>query len=155
MAFDPCPADDKIAIFDLVLHLWTMIHPDLPAQAVYAYLELRFALLLSSLRIYEVLPFCWAVYAYLKFCPFAQQTLFTVDFTARRAHPVPPLNAQRTRQDLWGDRKKSENVLVSCYFRSLFSVFLEEKKRTRQDFLGDGEQARVFSVSLLILKRNL
>ena len=32
VAFDPCPADDKIANFDLVLHLWTMIHPDLPAQ---------------------------------------------------------------------------------------------------------------------------
>ena len=58
------------------------------------------------------LPFCSAVYAYLKFCPFAQQTLFTVDFTARRAHPVPPLNAQRTRQDLWGDRKKAKMFCV-------------------------------------------
>ena len=28
---NPTSADDKIAIFDLVLHLWTMIHPDLPA----------------------------------------------------------------------------------------------------------------------------
>ena len=73
MAFDPCSADDKIAIFDLVLHLWTMIHPDLPAKAIYAYLELRLALLLGSLRISEVLPFHSAIYAYLKFCPFTQQ----------------------------------------------------------------------------------
>ena len=67
VAFDPCPADDKIANFDLVLHLWTMIHPDLPAQAIYAYLGLTFALLLSSLRISEVLPFCSADVVYRRF----------------------------------------------------------------------------------------